>query len=193
MLRILVHNRPDTCERLTAGRSLFLSECHALPIMTKNAKTLGGTVKSWASSVLVSIAFVPLKFEHTASETQIGNDSRCKVPESVQRILRGLAKFRIFRERRRFGQTSRHLERLSTHGEEEVLDREIPELPAGQGIDEILFIKVLVGSYPVRTQTEIATKAYLEEQKVPYGRCRNHVLPASRTWQSRDNLVRRTR
>jgi len=41
-------------DRLTAGRSLFLSECHAFPMMTKNANTLGGTVKSWASSSFVS-------------------------------------------------------------------------------------------------------------------------------------------
>jgi hypothetical protein len=34
----------------------------------------------------------------------------------------------------------------ATYGEEEILDRKVPELPAGQRIDKVLLIKVLVGS-----------------------------------------------
>jgi len=37
-----------------------------------------------------------------------------------------------------------------TYGKEEILNREVPELPAGQRVDEILFVEVLVGSYHVR-------------------------------------------
>jgi hypothetical protein len=40
----------DRYTKHTAGRSLFLSECHALPMITKKANALGGTVRSCASS-----------------------------------------------------------------------------------------------------------------------------------------------
>lgn len=45
---------PHVPDRLTAGRSFFRSECHALPIMTKKAKAFGGTVSSCALSDPIS-------------------------------------------------------------------------------------------------------------------------------------------
>jgi len=41
-----------------------------------------------------------------------------------------------------------------TYCEEEILDRKVPELPAGQCIDEVLLVKVLVGSCTVRPLLE---------------------------------------
>jgi hypothetical protein len=52
-----------------------------------------------------------------------------------------------------------------TYCEEEVLDGEVPELPAGQRIDEILFVEMLVGSCIVRSTSEKTEKGLTSRSK----------------------------
>jgi len=80
-----------------------------------------------------------------------------------------------------------------TYGKEEILDRKVPELPAGQRVDKVLLVEMLIGSYTVRSRLKSPKATHLEEQKVPFGHCKSPVLPESRTSQSRGNRARRTR
>jgi hypothetical protein len=116
------------------GRSFFLSECHALPMMTKKANALGGTVKSCASSKTERQS--PQNAECatmdvlTSTEAQVRDNCRSEETESVEGV-----------------------------GEEKVLERKVPELPRLDGIVKVLLIKVLVGSLK-RSVNTLHTAAY---------------------------------
>jgi hypothetical protein len=80
--------------RHTPGLSFWRSECHELRMMTMKAKALGGTVKSWALSMAVSVSCAPgidsrrkkIALELTTLVAKRADDGRCKIPKSVERI-----------------------------------------------------------------------------------------------------------
>ena len=62
-----------------------------------------------------------------------------------------------------------------TYGEEEVLDREVPELPRFYRIVKVLFVKVLVGSYRINTTPGLCEMRLTTRSK----RSHSHVTEVS--------------
>ena len=107
--------------------------------MTKNAKALGGTVNSCAVSDISQHPWSPLLFKLTSFETQVGNDSRSKVTESALESAPCSANA--------FAKTKPIDDLLEGICHEKVAQSKSPELPSRKCLDEVLLVKVLVGSF----------------------------------------------